>query len=70
VSLLLSLQMRNLVSEFNPPSYDDITAAAGAAMAATKRPASGRELPLVVEGLGGRGSKHVRVGGQYLEKAW
>jgi hypothetical protein len=62
-------QMRNLINEFNPPVHDDLTAAAGAAMAAARRPASGRQLPLVVEGLGG-GDSLVRVGEQYLERPW
>lgn len=111
-----ALKMRNLVSEFNPPVYNDLTAAAGewapvlclhkvphvgcrasvwtgvwfschaaacrplpppstppaltaASVAAARRPANGRELPLVVETPGG-GAPHVRVGTQYLERPW
>lgn len=111
-----ALKMRNLVNEFNPPVYNDLTAAAGesapalclhklphvgcrasvctrvwfschaaasrsvpprlmppaltaASVAAARRPANGRELPLVVETPGG-GAPHVRVGTQYLERPW
>ena len=65
-----ALKMRNLISEFNPPVYNDLTAAAAASVAAARRPANGRELPLVVEAPGGGGVQHVRVGTQYLERPW
>ncbi len=42
---------------------------AAASVAAARRPANGRELPLVVETLGG-GPPLVRVGTQYLERPW
>jgi hypothetical protein len=66
-----ALKMRNLINEFNPPVYNDLTAAAAASVASARRPANGRQLPLVVEKPGGgAGGSHVRVGTQYLERPW
>lgn len=43
---------------------------AAASVAAAKRPANGRELPLVLDNARGDAVSHVRVGSQYLERPW
>lgn len=53
-----------------PSRRPPIGARAGASVAAARRPANGRELPLVVEKPGGDGVDLVRVGAQYLERPW
>ncbi|PSC69540.1 Callose synthase 5 [Micractinium conductrix] len=65
-----AVKMRNLINEFNPPIYNDMTAAAGAAIASARRPANGRPLPLAVDARHGGGTEFVRVGEQYLERPW
>lgn len=65
-----ALKMRNLVNEFNPPIYNDDTAAKAKAIAAVKRTTHGRDLPLAVDRTGGGATEYVRVGAEGLEKPW
>ena len=54
----------------SPAAAATLPRPAGASVAAAKRPANGRELPLVVENARGDAVAHVRVGSQYLERPW